>query len=94
MGFVQFHIAHSYNLYSPFDKCTTQKCIPTFYSKVIIIKTVRKIHVDLYKTVKLQYIVFDKNYSSIAPKNMITAFIYTMNVSEEMIDKTSYDFLI
>ncbi|OOM78375.1 iron-sulfur flavoprotein [Clostridium puniceum] len=34
--------------------------------------------------------VYDKNYSSIAPKKMPTAFIYTMNVSEEMMEMANY----
>jgi multimeric flavodoxin WrbA len=36
------------------------------------------------------YLVYDKNYSSIAPKKMPTAFIYTMNVSEEFMDQIGY----
>lgn len=36
------------------------------------------------------YLVYDKNYSSIAPKKMPTAFIYTMNVPEELIDQIGY----
>ena len=33
------------------------------------------------------YLVYDENYSTIAPKKMPTAFIYTMNVQEELMDK-------
>lgn len=33
---------------------------------------------------------YDKNYTSIAPKKMATAFIYTMNVSEEIMDMVNY----
>lgn len=36
------------------------------------------------------YLVYDKNYSTIAPKKMPTAFIYTMNVQEEFMDKAGY----
>lgn len=36
------------------------------------------------------YLVYDKNYSTIAPKKMPTAFIYTMNVSKEIMEKTNY----
>lgn len=35
-------------------------------------------------------LVYDKNYSTIAPKKMPTAFIYTMNVQEEFMDKAGY----
>ncbi|WP_160690876.1 flavodoxin family protein [Clostridium sp. C2-6-12] len=35
-------------------------------------------------------LVYDKNYSTIAPKKMPTAFIYTMNVQEELMDKAGY----
>ena len=37
-----------------------------------------------------QYLVYDKNYSSIAPKKMPTAFIYTMNAPEELMDQIGY----
>jgi multimeric flavodoxin WrbA len=37
-----------------------------------------------------QYLVYDKNGSSIAPKKMPTAFIYTMNASEEIMDEIGY----
>lgn len=33
---------------------------------------------------------YDKNYTSIAPNKMATAFIYTMNVSEEIMDMANY----
>ncbi|WP_434799302.1 flavodoxin family protein [Terrisporobacter vanillatitrophus] len=36
------------------------------------------------------YLVYDKNYSTIAPKKMPTAFIYTMNVPEELMDQIGY----
>ncbi|WP_195925797.1 flavodoxin family protein [Sarcina ventriculi] len=36
------------------------------------------------------YLVYDKNYTSIAPKKMSTAFIYTMNVSEDMMKDVGY----
>lgn len=36
------------------------------------------------------YLVYDKNYTSLAPKKMQTAFIYTMNVSEELMEKVGY----
>ncbi|MBU3198384.1 flavodoxin family protein [Clostridium estertheticum] len=36
------------------------------------------------------YLVYDKNHSSIAPKKMPTAFIYTMNALEEYMDKSGY----
>jgi multimeric flavodoxin WrbA len=36
------------------------------------------------------YLVYDKNYSSIAPKKMPTAFIYTMNAPEEIMDQIGY----
>jgi multimeric flavodoxin WrbA len=36
------------------------------------------------------YLVYDKNYSTIAPKKMPTAFIYTMNVSEELMEMANY----
>ena len=35
-------------------------------------------------------LVYDKNYSTIAPKKMPTAFIYTMNAPEEFMDKIGY----
>ncbi|SNS40704.1 Multimeric flavodoxin WrbA [Anaerovirgula multivorans] len=37
-----------------------------------------------------QYLVYDKNHSSIAPKKMSTAFIYTMNVPEEIMNEVGY----
>lgn len=36
------------------------------------------------------YLVYDKNYSTIAPKKMPTAFIYTMNVPEELMNQIGY----
>lgn len=36
------------------------------------------------------YLVYDENYSSIPPKKMPTAFIYTMNASSEVMDKIGY----
>ena len=36
------------------------------------------------------YLVYDENYSSIAPKKMPTAFIYTMNAPEEAMDQIGY----
>lgn len=37
-----------------------------------------------------QYFVYDANYSSLAPKKMPTAFIYTMNVSEQAMRELNY----
>lgn len=34
--------------------------------------------------------VYDKNYTSIAPKKVRTAFIYTMNCPEKMLDQVGY----
>lgn len=34
--------------------------------------------------------MYDNNYSSIEPKKMQTAFIYTMNVTEEVMKEHSY----
>ena len=36
------------------------------------------------------YLVYDKNYSSISPKKMPTAFIYTMNAPEEFMENIGY----
>jgi len=36
------------------------------------------------------YLVYDKNYSSIAPKKMPTALIYTMNAPEEVMNQIGY----
>lgn len=36
------------------------------------------------------YLVYDENYSIIAPKKMSTAFIYTMNAPEEMMGQIGY----
>ena len=36
------------------------------------------------------YLVYDKNHTSLAPKKMPTAFIYTMNVPEEMMESIGY----
>ncbi|WP_315069051.1 flavodoxin family protein [uncultured Clostridium sp.] len=36
------------------------------------------------------YLVYDNNHSSIAPKKMPTAIIYTMNVTEEIMNKSGY----
>jgi multimeric flavodoxin WrbA len=36
------------------------------------------------------YLVYDKNASTIAPKKMPTAFIYTMNAPEEIMDQIGY----
>lgn len=36
------------------------------------------------------YLVYDKNFSSIAPKKMPTAFIYTMGAPEEFMEKLNY----
>jgi hypothetical protein len=37
-----------------------------------------------------QYLVYDGKYSSIAPKKMKTAFIYSMNVNAELMEKMHY----
>ncbi len=37
-----------------------------------------------------QYFVYDSNYSSLAPKKMPTAFIYTMNVPEPVMQELGY----
>lgn len=37
-----------------------------------------------------QYVVYDTAYSSLAPKKMPTAFIYTMNVSQEQMETVGY----
>lgn len=36
------------------------------------------------------YTVYDENYSTIAPKRMPTAFIYTMNVTEQYMNESNY----
>ncbi|WP_026881079.1 flavodoxin family protein [Clostridium akagii] len=36
------------------------------------------------------YLVYDENYSTIAPKKMPTAFIYTMNVPENLMEQVGY----
>jgi multimeric flavodoxin WrbA len=36
------------------------------------------------------YLVYDNHHSSIAPKKMPTAFIYTMNVPEEYMEQSGY----
>ncbi|OOM73151.1 flavodoxin family protein [Clostridium sp. BL-8] len=36
------------------------------------------------------YLVYDNNHTSIAPKKMPTAIIYTMNVTEEIMNKSGY----
>jgi multimeric flavodoxin WrbA len=36
------------------------------------------------------YLVYDENYSTIPPKKMPTAFIYTMNVTENFMDQIGY----
>ncbi len=36
------------------------------------------------------YLVYDKNYSCISPKKMPTAFIYTMNVPENLMEQVGY----
>lgn len=36
------------------------------------------------------YLVYDKNYSTIPPKRMPTAFIYTMNVPENFMEQIGY----
>ena len=36
------------------------------------------------------YLVYDENYSSIPPKKMPTAFIYTMNAPEEVMNQIGY----
>jgi multimeric flavodoxin WrbA len=36
------------------------------------------------------YLVYDNNFTSLAPKKMPTAFIYTMNVTEEVMKEKGY----
>ncbi|MBU3156446.1 flavodoxin family protein [Clostridium estertheticum] len=36
------------------------------------------------------YLVYDENYSTLSPKKMPTAFIYTMNAPEEVMNKLGY----
>jgi len=36
------------------------------------------------------YLVYDNNFTSLAPKKMPTAFIYTMNVTEEVMKEEGY----
>jgi multimeric flavodoxin WrbA len=40
------------------------------------------------------YLVYDKNHSSIAPKKMPTAFIYTMNVSQDFMEQMNYNLIL
>lgn len=44
----------------------------------------------LMERLLFQYLVYDANYSSLAPKKMPTAFIYTMNVTEDMMRQLDY----
>ena len=44
----------------------------------------------LFERLLFQYFVYDENYSTIAPKKMPTAFIYTMNVTEDVMQAQQY----
>jgi multimeric flavodoxin WrbA len=43
-----------------------------------------------FERLLFSYLVYDKTYSTIAPKKMPTAFIYTMNVREEAMEQAGY----
>ncbi len=43
-----------------------------------------------FERLLFSYLVYDKTYSTIAPKKMPTAFIYTMNVREEAMENAGY----
>lgn len=45
---------------------------------------------SLLERLLFPYLVYDNNYTSIAPKKMATAFIYTMNVHEEKMKDYGY----
>lgn len=38
------------------------------------------------------YLVYDDNYTSLAPKKMPLGFIYTMNITEELADSESFEY--
>lgn len=44
----------------------------------------------LFERLLFQYVEYTENYSTIAPKKMPTAFIYTMNVTEEVMHAQQY----
>lgn len=43
-----------------------------------------------FERLLFQYLIYDKNYTTIAPKKIPTAFIYTMNVTEEYAESANY----
>jgi multimeric flavodoxin WrbA len=38
-----------------------------------------------------QYLVYDADYSTLFPRKLYTGFIYTMNVSQDIVEKIGYD---
>ena len=44
----------------------------------------------LFERLLFQYVEYTENYTTIAPKKMPTAFIYTMNVTEEVMQAQQY----
>ena len=45
---------------------------------------------SFFERLMFPYFVYDKNYSSIAPKRMPTAFVYTMNVDTALMEQFGY----
>lgn len=40
------------------------------------------------------YLTYDANYTSLAPKKMLTAFIYTMNIKKEIAEEWDYPLIL
>lgn len=45
---------------------------------------------SFYERLLFPYLTYDNNYSSLAPKKMLTACIYTMNIKEKEITTRNY----
>ena len=60
------------------------------FGSPIYLSTITAALQGFFERFVFQYLVYDKNYSTIAPKKMPTAFIYTMNASKEYVENFNY----
>ncbi|MBU3202362.1 flavodoxin family protein [Clostridium estertheticum] len=76
------------DLYEVFEKLSQADGI-IFGSPIYFSSITGQLHSFLERLL-FPYLVYDKNYSTIAPKKMPTAFIYTMNIQEGYMNDSRY----
>lgn len=76
------------DLYEVLEKLSTADGI--IFGSPIYLGTITAALQGFFERLIFQYLVYDENYSTIAPKKMPTAFIYTMNATKELVEKFNY----